>query len=210
MGNACCAFPLRGNLCQPYWGGWKENWFRMQFASAGFKASGSLQHLQWIQILRSLKPQIHPGLKLYIHSHVKIHTMATLNNLGASLNYCTTPLYSNAYFEINVPILGILRGQRECKPQNQFVIFMLQKNIFLLQHMLVQEYYICVCIFVMFVYILRCFRHTCHTCLRTALNFKWGPSQPVRRDHVICNTRTTRTWRDCKLCPCFRWFMELL
>ncbi len=77
MRSACFAFPLSGNLCWPYWGCWKKNWFRMQlsFVSAGFKASGSQEQIQWIQIVRLLKAQICPGLKLYIYSHVEILTV---------------------------------------------------------------------------------------------------------------------------------------
>lgn len=60
-------FLLSSNLCWPYWGCWKENWFRMQssFVPAGFKAFGSQEHLQWLQLL---KAQIIPGLKLHMHT----------------------------------------------------------------------------------------------------------------------------------------------
>lgn len=73
MGSACCAFPLSGNLCWPYWGCWKEYWFRMKssFVSVSFEASGNLEHHQWIEIVRLLKVQICTGLKLCIYGYVR-------------------------------------------------------------------------------------------------------------------------------------------
>lgn len=108
-GSACCAFPLNSNLCWPYWSCCKENWFRVQssFVSVGFKAFSSYKSHQWIQILRLLKAQRHPGLTLIYTHYVKMFSMPAMNSRSASSVQITNKLlYLNVYAEINVYWLG--------------------------------------------------------------------------------------------------------